>query len=359
MASTLPLSSPPKTLCILRLSALGDVTHVMPIIRTIQKHWPETRITWIIGHFEHKLVGDLEGVEFITFKKKDKVFKARKEMAEALGKRKFDVLLNMQVAMRSNLVSTQIKADVRLGYDRGRSKDFHGIFINHRIPERKGEHVVECFFSFLERLGLAKQEMSWNIPIPQEASGFARQHLDSNRPNLIISPCSSHELRNWTPDRYAEAADYAISRYGVHVVITGGPTPLEEAMGKAIQNAMRHDALNLVGKDTIKRLMAMIALADLVISPDSGPAHMASAANTPVIGLYAASNVHRSGPFRFIDLCVDRYHDAAMKFKKKPGADLKWGTKLEYEGVMDLITVEDVCKKVDEWADAQGIAALK
>ncbi|MDQ4147461.1 MAG: glycosyl transferase, partial [Pseudomonadota bacterium] len=65
----LPLRIPPESLCLLRLSALGDVTHVVPIVRTLQTHWSQTRLTWIIGRREAELVGDLPGVEFITFNK--------------------------------------------------------------------------------------------------------------------------------------------------------------------------------------------------------------------------------------------------------------------------------------------------
>jgi len=354
----LPFQQPPRSLCILRLSALGDVTHVLPIVRTIQAHWPETRITWIVGKFEHKLVGDLEGVEFITYQKKGGLA-GRKQLAEALSGRRFDVLLNMQVAFRASLLSTLIKADIRLGYDHKRSKDLHGLFINKRIPQRDGQHVLECFFSFLETLGLTQQQWRWDIPLPEEALLFAEQNLPDDRANLLISPCSSHVLRNWHAEGYALVADYAAQRFGVRVILTGGPTPLEQEMGAAIEAAMTTSAVNLVGKDTIKRLMAMIARADLVISPDSGPAHMASAANTPVIGLYAASNVKRSGPYRGRALCVDRYDDAARKFKGCGAEQLKWGTKLEYPGVMDLITVDDVIAQVDAWAQEKGISPLR
>ena len=61
----LPLPRQPESVCILRLSALGDATHVVPVVRAIQDHWPETRITWIVGKLEHRLLAGLDGVEFI------------------------------------------------------------------------------------------------------------------------------------------------------------------------------------------------------------------------------------------------------------------------------------------------------
>lgn len=355
MPTTLPLDQIPHSLCILRTSALGDVTHVLPIVRTLQTHWPTTKITWIIGKFEHKLVGDIEGIEFIPVTKTYGL-KGRSLLAETLKGRKFDVLLNLQVAFRSNLLSTAIKARIRLGYDRARAKELHGLFINQRIPEMPGQHVLDCFFSFLETLGLCQRELRWEIPLAPEDQAFAAQHMPTDRPNLIISPCSSHRRRNWHAAGYAAVADYAISHYGMRVLLTGGRSALETEMGSAIEAAMKGEPSNLIGKDTIKQLMAMIARADLVISPDSGPAHMASAAGTPVIGLHAASNPARSGPYRSLAICVDRYDQAARQFRGKPAHRLRWGSKLEYDGVMDLILIEDVIAQIDAWAQAKGLA---
>ena len=77
------------------------------------------------------------------------------------------------------------------------------------------------------------------------------------------------------------------------------------------------------------------------VTPDSGPMHIANAMGTKVLGLHAASNPNRSGPYSDRRYCVDRYDDAARKYRGKPASELKWGTKIEAEGVMDLITVDD------------------
>jgi heptosyltransferase I len=101
------------------------------------------------------------------------------------------------------------------------------------------------------------------------------------------------------------------------------------------------DVLDLVGKDTLKQLPALLERADLLMTPDSGPMHIANAMGTKVLGLHAASNPRRSGPYSDIRYCVDRYDDAARRYLGKPAAELKWGTKIEHDGVMDLVTVED------------------
>jgi heptosyltransferase I len=128
---------------------------------------------------------------------------------------------------------------------------------------------------------------------------------------------------------------------GWRVVLCGGRSELERGMADAIQAQLATPALDLVGKDTLKQLPALLARAALVMTPDSGPMHIANAMGAKVLGLHAASNPHRSGPYSDRRYCVDRYDDAARKFLGKPASELKWGTKIEFDDVMQLITVED------------------
>ncbi|RNF84937.1 glycosyltransferase family 9 protein [Montanilutibacter psychrotolerans] len=333
-------SHAPASLSLLRLSALGDVTHVVPLVRTLRDAWPTLPLTWVIGKGERRLLDGLEGVQFIEYDKKTGLAGMRALRRELQGQR-FDVLLQMQVAARANLLSAFIPAKRRIGYDRARSKDGHGLFINERIPDRPGIHVLDALGSFCEPLGLKQTTVRWDLPVPAEARDWARaQWPQDGVPTLLISPCSSHALRNWYPQRHAALADHAIAR-GWRVVLCGGRSELERSTTDAIVAAMKGTALDLVGKDTLKQLPALLERADLVVTPDSGPMHIANAMGTKVMGLHAASNPARSGPYSDRRYCVDRYDDAARKYLGKPAGELKWGTKIEHEGVMDLITVED------------------
>lgn len=338
----------PKSICIMRLSAIGDVTHMIPVIRSIQKYWPNTELTWIIGKNEAALVNNIENIEFIQFDK-SKALESYKNIAAKLKCRKFDVLICAQVSLRANTISALISAAVKLGYDSERSKDLHSLFINQRIQACPGEHVLDSFFSFLEHLGLTDRSMQWNYAIPESALDFAKQHLDAEKFKLIISPCSSHAFRNWSAERYAAVADYAVHTINAQVILCGGPTASEKQMGIEIEQFMQTDALNLIGKDSLKKFLALLQGADLLISPDSGPVHMAAGVGTAVIGLYAASNPKRSGPYLSQQWCVNKYEEAAKKYKNKPANELKWGTKLEYSGVMDLIEINDVIQKIDKF----------
>lgn len=350
-----PAPSPPDSLCLLRTSALGDVTHVVPLVRTLQQTWPQTRLTWIIGKLEHRLVGDIAGVEFVVFDKArglDGLRAARRQLAG----RRFDALLHLQVALRANLLSLAVHANRRIGYDRARSKDLHGLFVNERIAARSGEHVLDAMASFLEPLGLHQTAVRWDIPIPDDAEAWAAAQLPGDVPTLLLSPCSSHVLRNWRVERYAAVADHAAQALGMRVVLTGGPSAAERAMGDAIRAAMRSGPLDLIGKDTLKRALALYRRAAVVLTPDAGPMHMANAVGAKVLGLHAASNPQRSGPYSDRRWCVDRYDAAARRFLGKPAADIPWGTKIEYPGVMDLVTVDDAIERLEALARDRGIA---
>lgn len=335
----------PKEICLLRLSALGDVTHVLPLLNTLQTAWPDARITWIIGRGEQKLLEGLPGVDFVVYDKKTGLKGMReigRTLRERLGPgRSFDVLLQMQVAARANLLSAFVPARMRVGYDKSRSKDLHGLFINTRIADRPDIHVLDAIGSFVEPLGLKTLPVEWHMPVPADAFEWARQQWpEDGKPTLAISPCSSHVKRNWYVDRYAAVADHAVSR-GWRVVLCGGRSELERDMGNAILATMQNEALDLIGKDTLKQLPALLARAELLMTPDSGPMHIANAMGTKVLGLHAASNPKRSGPYSDIRYCVDRYDDAARKYLGKPAQALKWGTKIEHDNVMELITAED------------------
>lgn len=334
-------SQPPRSICLLRLSALGDVTHVLPLIHTLQQGFPGVELTWVIGKGEHRLLAGLPGVRFAEYDKKTGLAGMR-ALRRELGQR-FDALLQLQVSARANLLSAFIPARRRVGYDRSRSKEGHGLFINERIPDRPGIHVLDAIGSFCEPLGLTRESVIWNLPVPDDAHAWAHaQWADDGRKTLMISPCSSHALRNWRAERYAALADHATAQ-GWRIVLCGGRSELERHTGDAILAAMstRAQPLDLIGKDTLKQLPALLARADLLVTPDSGPMHIANAMGTKVLGLHAATNPHRSGPYSDRRYCVDRYDDAAHKYRGKPGSAMKWGTKIEAEGVMDLITVDD------------------
>lgn len=346
---SLPFSRAPDSLCILRLSAVGDICHTVPVVRSIQRQWPQTRISWIIGRLEASLIGDIPGIEFIIFDK-SRGWRAYAELRRRLRGRHFDALLQMQISLRASLASLLIPADIRLGFDRARAKDYQWLFTNARIPARPRQHVMDGLFGFAEAIGVTDLAPRWEIPIPAEAQDFVRQHLPADRPLLVISPCSSNRARNWrnwSTEGYARVADYAVEKYGLQVVLTGGPSQLEKDYGEAISQQTMHSPLNLIGRTNLKQLLAIIQRAEAIITPDSGPAHMATTVGTPVIGLYVTSNPERSGPYLSQQWVVNRYPEALLAESGKSVQEAPWGQRVRSAEAMSRIAVQDVTEKLD------------
>lgn len=342
----LPLAEPPRSLCILRLSAIGDTCHVVPIVRTLQQAWPATQLTWIVGRGEARLMSLIDGVEFITVDK-GTGFAGRRALRAQLDGRRFEVLLHMQVALRASLIARAVPTDLRLGFDRARARELQWLFTNARIAANRREHVLDSFFGFLAALGIRERLLRWDVPLPAAARAYAARLIPDAQPTLVISPCSRHSHRNWSTERYAALATHAATRHRMRVILAGGPSEVERSAGAAIV-ATAPAIVNQIGQDTLPELLALLARATVLVSPDSGPAHMATMVGTPVVGLYAATNPARSGPYLSGRWCVDAYARAARAFRGCAPEELPWGHKIEEPGVMDLIQVEEVTARIDE-----------
>jgi heptosyltransferase I len=335
----------PQSICLLRLSALGDVCNCVALVNILRATWPRSRITWLIGRTEHRLVEDLPGVDFIVCDKKAG-WTGVGSMRRALSKQRFDVLLHAQVSARSNLIAALVRADRRIGFDRQRAREGHGLVARERIAAVPGQHQALAFLEFARALGLATDNADRRPPIPESAETFARAHQPDPGRAVLISPASSHALRNWHPAGYAEVADWVARDAGRPVFLVGGPSARERELGEAIEAEMTGQATNLIGRDTLKESLAMLDRAACLISPDSGPAHFAAALGTPVVGLYAATWSRRSGPLGSLEHCVDRFPDAARRFLGREPEQLRWGQRVEKPGVMDLIKPQEVIERL-------------
>lgn len=340
-----PFDTVPRSVCILRLSAIGDTCHVLPVVRTLQHAWPGTSFTWVIGRVEAKLLGHIPDIEFIVVDK-SKAAGSYRALRAALRGRRFDVLMHMQLALRASLLSMAIPATIKLGFDRKRARELQWLFTTNGIAPAERQHVMDSLFGFAEKFHVYDKLLRWDIPIPEAAQAYARKLIDDGEKALIISPCSSHPLRNWRAEYYAQIGDYAAGALGMKVILCGGRSDLERQMGSEIERRMQQRCVNTIGQDTLLEFLATLQRATILLTPDSGPAHMATAVGTPVVGLYAATNPARSGPYLSRQWCVDKYDEAARRLLGKPASEIPWTTKIERPGVMDLITPDDVIKKL-------------
>ena len=336
-----------NSICILRLSAIGDVCHAVAAVQAIQKYNPKAKITWIIGKIEKALLDGLPGVEFVIFDK-SKGKKAFKELQDNMADKQFDVLLHMQVAFRANWAARYIPAKRKIGFDWGRAKELHALFTRERVKKQQEPHVLEGFFAFAEKVGVPEQELrnlQWSIPVSDQDEQFAKEHMPTEK-SIVISPAASKRERNWLPERYAQIADHAAEK-GFKLVLCGGPAPIDRELADAIKSASSNEFTDLVGKTSLKQMLCCLKHTSLVIAPDTGPAHMAVTQGTPVLGLYAHSNPKRTGPYLYQDYVAEVYNNNVLEQKGKPAEQLKWGTRVKGCDLMEQITVEQVRQQFD------------
>ena len=354
----LPFVQPPASLCIVRLSAIGDTCHTVPVIRAIQDTWPSTRLTWIIGKTEHSLLNGLEGVELIVLDKAQGL-RGYAAVHRALGRRKFDALLHMHASARANMVSLLVRSPLRIGFDRARARDQQWLFTNTKLPARSERHVMDGLFEFAELLG---------VPNPRSLVGTSRRRRRHRRHRAVVREGHSHardqpvhgpaisQLPQLAPgvvcrDRRLRGA--ALWRLRAR---DGGQHCHRAELWPRDRRRGPFQTQNLIGKTTLKQLLAILARATVVLCPDSGPAHMATAVGTPVVGLYATSNRHRTGPYYSQRLVVDKYPEAVAREFGRPVESLRWGQRVRDPAAMSLITVADVIVKLDAAFAERGIA---
>jgi heptosyltransferase I len=291
----------------------------------------------VIGRLEARLMSLLPDTELIIVNKRaDRA--ARRELRGRLRREPWDVLLHLQLSLRASLVARHIPAGIKLGFDRARARELQWLFTTDRIAARAREHVADSFQGFADALGVPPCPLDFSLPVSPEAQEYARSLVPDGARVLVVSPCSSHSLRNWSARRYAAVIEAAHRDHGLQTVLCGGPSVVEAAMAAQIKAACR---------------VPLLTRATVLLSPDSGPVHMGTAAGVPVVGLYAATNPARSGPYHSLGWCVNRYADAARQFMRRDTAELPWTQKIERPGVMDLIQVEDVLERLGALDAAQ------
>ena len=341
-----PLSLPDGArIAIVRLSALGDVTLMLPTIHSILQRYPQAKITWIIGRSAYSLLAGLADIEFLVIDKPNSVgdyWRFRQRLKE----RRFDVLLAMQASLRANLLYPFIRAERKIGYDKQRARDGQRYFVNEAIPFAP-EHLLDSFFAFAKAIGVTEKIMRWDVPIDAATQQWAQSLLANlPRPLLVVNPAASKPERTWRSERYIKVIRAAQQRWHAHVILTGGNSDFENSIGAAIQTAVGDGISNLIGQTSPKQLAAVLQKCTCVLAPDTGPAHIATAMGTPVVSLFAVAPPELSAPYLSQHLVINRFPDAVRELLRQDPNNIAWGTRVHDPAAMDLIAVDEVMAKL-------------
>ena len=342
-----PLRKDLRRICLVRLSALGDVCLMVPLVRTLQKGLPPAQISWVISRQMHQLLEGLDGVEFIIIDK-SRPLRGYLRFWRQMRRRDFDVLLATQASFRANLLYPAIQAPLKIGFDKERLREFHGFFVNRHLPPAR-QHLLDSFLSFATAFGVKEPVIEWRLPITDDDARSADRWLGPAGGRwLAVNPMASKPERNWLPDRYGTVINHAMEVWGCRVVLTGGADRAERNFAQSVLAQIKHPGavLNLIGQTTPKQLAAVLRRVDALLAPDTGPVHIATAVGTPVVGLYAVAPPELSGPYLSPHLVVNRFPQALERMLGKDAPTAPWGTRARDPKAMALITVEAVLEKL-------------
>ena len=334
---------PLKSICLLRLSSLGDITHMIPIINTIKNKNHKINITWIINKTEYELVKYIKNIRFIVIDKQS-IYKSIKQLYE-LRSINFDVLLHMQVSFRSNIFSMIIRSNRKIGYNKNLSKNLHSLLNYEEIDCREDVHVLDTFFCFLKKISINDEILDWSLDIIE--SDFYRRLSDSKY--VVINPFTSSRrfnYREWDLENYKDISKFLFNKYKIRTIVVGGSSKYEINRSKIFNGISYID--NFVAKTNLQELYTILKNCDTYIGPDSGTLHIASMLNKPVIGLYATSNPRRTGPYKNMNYTINRYPEALRRFENKDENDVKWGFRVRDKNAMSLIKIEDVKNMIEK-----------
>jgi heptosyltransferase I len=334
--------APPREICIVMLSAIGDAVHVLPVANALKRHWPDARITWVIQPVPHTMVRDHPAIDdFVVFRRRKgwTAWRSYRELMHDMRGRRFDLLLGLQVYFKAGLITALTPATVKLGFDARRARDAQWLFTNERIPARGQHHVQDQYFEFLEHLGIDPRPVEWGLTFTDEERAAQADFLRTlDRPPCAVVVGTSKEEKNWRPAGYARVLEAVEADHGLRPVIVGGPSPMERRIADEVMRRTEATVVDALDDD-LRKLMWIVDGSALLISPDTGPLHIARALETPVVGLFGYTNPKRSGPYQaYADLVVDGYAEY-------PGED--YPIIPTYRDGMKRIEVDDVLEKVD------------
>ena len=291
----------PERVLIIKPSSLGDVVHALPVLTSLRGRWPDARISWVVNR---GLRGLLDGHphldEVIPFDRGALRFGPRGlwsalGFARELRERRFDVVIDLQGLLRSGLMTAATGAKVRVGLAAAREGSAR--FYTHRIGSKAiVGHAVDRLMDVAKAFGgdasprfiptVTDADRAWALGV---LAGVPR-------PVVVLNIGARWVTKRWAPESFATAAQRLVEERGVGLVAVGAPEdrPLVDRL-KAALGAV--PILDLCARTTLPQLAAVAEAADLFLSNDTGPLHLAAATGAPVLGLFTCTKPERTGPY--------------------------------------------------------------
>jgi heptosyltransferase II len=251
-------------------------------------------------------------------------------LSEELRGRGFDLAILLQNALEAAVIAWLAKIPQRAGY----CTDHRGLLLTHPVPVGEDErrlHHTRYYLNMLASLGVRGEDTRLHL----QCNAVERQRahkLLGNGSWIAINPGATYgSAKRWFPERFAAVADELARRCQARLVLTGSPN--EMAIGRDIEQAMQTQPLNLVGKTTVRELMAVLSWCRLLITNDSGPMHVAAALEVPVVAIFGPTDHTTTGPLTPAGRIVRHATSCAPCLKRRCPTDHR---------CMRLVTVAEV-----------------
>lgn len=288
---------------IVKLSAIGDVIHALPVAHALKTGLPACRITWVVEKAASDLVRANSYIdEVIVFDKpKCKTLSGMSEYAPGfvagLRKRRFDISLDLQGLFKSGIISFLSGASRRLVYCNARElSDWMGTRV---CGDHQHGHIVEQYLDVARALGVQAAAPDFGLTVSDEVTTKAEQTaafagLDCNKQYVVLVPGANWPNKRWPITHFAQLTDKLFA-VGLIPVLVGGPG--DDYLASEITRAAEIPPIDLTGKTSLLELAHIIRRSGAVVGGDTGPVHLAAALKRPIVMLMGPTDKIRNGPY--------------------------------------------------------------
>jgi lipopolysaccharide heptosyltransferase I len=307
-----------ENILLIKPSSLGDVVMALPALSALRRSFPQARIHWLIRpEFAPLIEGHPHVDEILLFDRKFLAEAWRSAAAcrglfslvSELRHRRFDAVLDLQGLFRTGLLAWLSGCRQRFG---PRWREMAHLFYTTAVrPRREWIHVVDYYLKLVEAMGASDLRAEFVLPEKPAAGAAARDLLSRHKIDLnryaVVIPGSAQTSKCWPVERFAALVDRLASEHGLAVAATGGKA--ENGMIEMIRSLAKHPPANLASQTSLPELVEVLRGAELVVSNDTGPGHIAAALGRPLVMMFSWSNPLRVGPYRRPQCVVARDAD--------------------------------------------------
>lgn len=336
-AATLKNTNPQK-IFVRATNWIGDGVMMTPALGVIRNTYPDAEI--VIG--ANPLVAELfrhhpwcNRVMVYDNKGEHKGFAGLYRFSRKLRSENFDIAFLMQKAFKAALMAFLARIPERVGFD----TDARGFLLTGKTrltADIKSLHHSRHYLEMLKAFGLDGPYTELRLELGRDEMERGAALLGAGD-WLVLNPGAAYgSAKRWYPERFAEVGDILSAKHGMKVVIVGGPG--ESEIGLDIEKGMKRKPVNLVGKTTVRELMAVIANSRLVVTNDSGPMHIAAAFSRPIVAIFGPTDHTTTYPWSENHRIVRSDEECAPCCKRKCPIDHR---------CMKNVTVEDVVRAAE------------